>query len=191
MIFMIILYSCLLFSLSLHTCRGKEERSWTEKHRLSPPITGQPTWPFPEHSSSPKRVHQWRKQQEVSILLPPSPLPNLAPSYRLPCHCLAVLPCTFRYGSGGGTGGRGNRINLPSKGSALEIAEAYKMKKREENRHLLRDDERHKAKKLTKMINSSHDHGKASGRHLSPLPVSVVWVVVYVVAVVSQPCSYH
>lgn len=61
---------------------------------------------------------------------------------------------------------------MPSKGSALDIAEAYKMRKREENEHLLRDDERHKAKKLTKMINSSHDRDMGSGMKLSPLPVS-------------------
>ena len=68
-----------------------------------------------------------------------------------------------------------------TKGSAIEIAEAYRKKKKEEEK-LLREEERQKAKKVAKMINAQ-EHGGASvsggsgsssrkSRKLSPLPVS-------------------
>lgn len=98
------------------------------------------------------------------------PLPFLLTTLfhvQLPCHCLPVLPLTCRCSSGD----KKAYSNPPSKGSALEIAEAYKKKKIEASKHSLHDDERHKAKKMTKLINS--DYVKSSKRKLSPLPVSL------------------
>ena len=65
---------------------------------------------------------------------------------------------------------RYGHVSKQSKGSALEIAEAYKKKKIVEDK-LLREEEKQKTKKLTKMLNSQ-DHKKMSSRRLSPLPVS-------------------
>ena len=87
-----------------------------------------------------------------------------------PCHCLAVLlPCSYRYVASTADARDGCHANQRSKGSALQIAEAYKMKK---GKILLHDDERHNSRNLTKMIDFTHDHRRSSGRKMSPYSVS-------------------
>lgn len=53
----------------------------------------------------------------------------------------------------------------------MEIAEAYKRKKMEEEK-LLRDEEKQKAKKMAKMLNSQDSNRKSASRKLSPIVVS-------------------
>ena len=52
----------------------------------------------------------------------------------------------------------------------MEIAEAYRRKKIEEEK-LLRDEEKQKAKKMARMLNSQ-DNRKTASRKLSPIIVS-------------------